>query len=869
MDEREKNLWRIVRAAQDVDADARATFLDARCGGDATLRRDADIALASIERREKEEASAAPRATPASSGDDEAESSRAEADALLDTRLGPFRLVERIGRGGMGVVYRGVREGEDFAQEVAVKLVRRGFDFDDVHARFLRERRILARLDHPNLARFIDGGVAPDGRPWFALEYVRGTSLVHWCDEHRLGLRERVRLFLEVCAAVQHAHAQLVVHRDLKPANILVDGDGHVRLLDFGIARLLEGEDEAGATIAGRYAFTPEYAAPEQFSSGAGAGWAGVATDVYALGVVLYELLSGALPYALDRHDLVAAEHVVRNAPPLPLAGAIVGAPAREGDAQTKLDARTTSLRTYRAQVAGDLSRVLDKALAKEPARRYASVEAFADDLRSWLAGAPVRVSGNGFGYRLRKFVARNRVAVGFAILAAFAIVGGMAATIWQMREAQVQRDDALAAARRSDAVRTYLMLMFRDAAGQKDATKVNVREVFKSGASRLFDEFRDDPAAGQTTALMLSDLYLQLGDVEGARPLLERLLQWPGIEANADVQANARYNLAQIEVVRGATAHARELLEQAQKWWTGRPGAARAILNESRSTQAKIERAEGKVDLALETLRNAIAERRALVGHDDFEVGNLLNTLSNALTQAGLYQDAEASANESYGVFKRLGQADTDGGMAALNSRGNAALMMGHNEQALPDYRHVTDMTRALYGETTKLAASLNNVGVTLTRLGRYDEALPCIEDALRIAIAQNGERSPLSVTVRVSLAELYARLGRVPEAEPLAEAAVAIATADYAANKTMVATAYRARAGVRFAAGNEAEARGDVEQATALFHAAGRAGEGYLRLMEPLRLRIEAQGAAGATATTPASALQPRKDAAGGNAR
>jgi len=329
---------------------------------------------------------------------------------------------------------------------------------------------------------------------------------------------------------------------------------------------------------------------------------------------------------------------------------------------------------------------------------------------------------------------------------------------------------------------------------------------------------------------------------VEGARPLLERLLQWPGIDANPNVQANARYNLAQIEVVRGATAHARELLEQAQSWWADKPGAAREILNESRSTQAKIERAEGKVDLAIATLRNAIAERRTLVGKDDFEVGNLLNTLSNALIQAGLYEDAEASANESYGVFQRLGQADTDGGMAALNSRGNAALMMGRNEQALPDYRHVVDMTRALYGGTTKLAASLNNLGVTLTRLDRYDEALPYVEEALRIAIGQNGERSPLSVTVRVSLSELYARLGRADDAEPLARAAVEIAQADYASNKTMVATTYRARAYVRWAEGRKPEARADLEQATALFRAGGKSGAAYIALMAPLREQLDA---------------------------
>jgi len=828
MDDLEKRALHVLRDALDAPTLERASFIARLCADDARLRDRVQTLLRGIPQDDLVD-------EDTTGGNDES-----PADALTGSRLGPFRVVERIGRGGMGVVYRGVREGDDFRQQVALKLIRRGFDFDDVQARFLRERRILARLDHPHLARFIDGGVARDGRPWFALDYVDGESITRWCDTKRLDVRARVKLFLDVCAAVQYAHAQLVVHRDLKPANILVDEDGRVRLLDFGIARLLggDGDDEEGAqptTIGARYALTPEYAAPEQF----GGEPAGVATDVYALGAVLYELVSGALPCEVSRGDLAAAEHAIRTLPPMPLGQAV--SRGADGEVARRLAARDTNLRGYRADVRGDLARIVDKALAKEPARRYASVAALADDLARWLAGAPVHVSGNAFGYRLRKFVARNRVALAFAALAAFAIVGGMAATIWQMREAEVQRDDALAAARRSDAVRTYLMLMFRDAAGQKDATKVNVREVFKSGAAKLFDEFRDDPAAGQTTALMLSDLYLQLGDVEGAKPLLERLLQWPGIEANPDVQANARYNLAQIEVVRGTTARARELLEQAQARWTGRSGAARAILNESRSTQAKIERAEGKVDLAIATLRDAIAERRAMAGHDDFEVGNLLNTLSNALTQAGLYEDAERIANESYGVFRRLGQADTDGGMAALNSRGNAALMMGRNEQALPDYRHVADMSRALYGETTKLAASLNNVGVTLTRLDRYDEALPCVEEALRIAIAQNGERSPLSVTVRVSLAELHAHLGHVADAEPLAQAALDIAQADYAANKAMVATAYRARAYVRLAQGRKAEARADLERATALFRAVGKAGAAYIALMAPLRDKLD----------------------------
>jgi serine/threonine protein kinase len=286
---------RILRDALDLDATERTNFIAEHCAGDPRLRGQVEALLLRAE---------------ASSEDDEGPIR--ETDAFVGQRLGAFRLGERIGRGGMGVVYRGTREGADFSQEVAIKLIRRGFDFDDVHARFRRERRILARLDHPNLARFIDGGVAPDGRPWFALEYVDGTAITRWCDAHRMPVRRRVHLFLEVCAAVQYAHEHLVVHRDLKPANILVDGAGRVRLLDFGIARLLDDDGETLAATGIRSLFTPEYAAPEQF----GGESAHVATDVYALGVILYELLVGALPYPINRHDLAIAEDIVRRQPP-------------------------------------------------------------------------------------------------------------------------------------------------------------------------------------------------------------------------------------------------------------------------------------------------------------------------------------------------------------------------------------------------------------------------------------------------------------------------------------------------------------------------------------------------------------------------
>ncbi len=469
MDERERQALTLVRLLLDRPADEHEALIARHCDGDAALAGRVRRLLLRLEEIGDE-------GDAVCEDNDEMDGG----DRLIGTRLGPFRVIERIGRGGMGVVYRGGREGTDFRQDVALKLVRRGFDFDDVHARFLRERRILARLDHPHLARFIDGGMADDGRPWFALEFVHGERITRWCDAQRLGIAARVRLFLDVCATVQYAHSQLVVHRDLKPDNILVDARGAVRLLDFGIARLL-GDDEHGLTVthAGRgYAMTPEYAAPEQFD-GEGAG---VGADIYALGAVLYALIAGAPPIALQHGDLFAAARQAREQPPPSLAAAI----ARPDDDETpeqaqarRLAARSTNASAYRRTVRGDLSRICEKALAKEPERRYASAAALADDLQRWLAGAPVQATGNTLRYRLGKFVRRHRVSTALAALALASLVAGMAAVFWQARIARQEAQSAMA-------MKDFVLELLREADVRDDQDRIHVADLLERGSARL-----------------------------------------------------------------------------------------------------------------------------------------------------------------------------------------------------------------------------------------------------------------------------------------------------------------------------------------------------------------------------------------------
>ncbi|HEY0178314.1 MAG TPA: serine/threonine-protein kinase [Dokdonella sp.] len=824
MDAREKNTLLVAREALDLPPGERAAFVERRCGADVGLHAAVEAFLSALIGVDDDEAAAA-------RDDRTAES----ADALLGARLGPFRVVERIGRGGMGVVYRGVRESDGFRHEVALKLIRRGFDFDDVQARFLRERRILSRLSHPNLARFVDGGVAPDGRPWFALDYVRGTTIVRWCDDHALDVRARVRLFVDVCAAVQYAHTQLVVHRDLKPANVLVDDDGRVRLLDFGLARLLggdDGPDDGATTIGGRAPLTPEYAAPEQIAGEPG----GVASDVYSLGAILYELIAGLRPPAAQHGRDVRAP---------PLAAAITRTPSAPADADVaaaRVAARATSLHGYRRTVRGDLTRIVDTALAAEPARRYATVAALADDLERWLGGAPVRVCGDRLGYRARKFAARNAAAVAVAGALTLALI---AASAWALRSASLERqrrDEALAEAARSNAIVDYVMLMFRDTGEQRDAGGVSARDVLRSGASHIAERFAGEPETGQLVALKLAGLYARLGDTEGATPLLEQVLAWPGIERNPDAQADARAQLAEVEYFRSHVARAHALLDQARAWWSTDPARYAKALNESLITRSQIERAEGHADASIATLEQAIEGRRALLGQPDRSLGIALGTLSVSLIQAGRYDDAWRRADEAIQVYAGLGERDSVAALAALSNRGTAAMNAGRLADAERDLRDAVERRRSLYGPSPELAQTENNLGLVLEQQGRAAEAIALFEDGLQMAIERGGETTRYALPLRGNLAEAYVAASRVAEAEALAEAAVSIATASYGATSPFVAAAKRARAAVRIAQKRPADARADLDAAAAIFTAMGASGARQLATLDPLRRRLAA---------------------------
>jgi len=398
----------------------------------------------------------------------------AEADQPATRTVGPYVLRERLGRGGMGDVWVAERRDGQFEQRVALKLLKPGMDSDGIRRRFLQERQLLARLEHPNIARLLDGGTAADGRPFFVMELVEGVPITEFCRERDVSLEQRLTLVATCADAVAAAHRRLIVHRDIKPSHVLVTREGTVKLLDFGIARVLSDEgDSAGLTRTEERVLTPRYAAPEQILGEP----VTTATDAYALGAVLYELLTGGPPHAREASSAAAlASRVETETLEKPSRAVLAGA-------ADPLQARRISRR-----LEGDVDAIALKALRREPERRYPGAADLAEDLRRFLSEQRVEARPDTVVYRLRKFVRRHRAGVAAAVVIALALVAGLAATTWQAAVARAN-------ARRAERVQEFLVGMFRGSdPTQARGRDVTARELLTAGTRRVESDLRGEP---------------------------------------------------------------------------------------------------------------------------------------------------------------------------------------------------------------------------------------------------------------------------------------------------------------------------------------------------------------------------------------
>jgi len=749
--------WRRLRdlfdAAVAIAPDQRRTFLTDRCAGDTALREEVEALLASDER-------AAPflrdaTQTPATGN--------IESDAVAPgQRIGTYRLVRRLAAGGMGAVWLAERDDGQFRQQVAVKLIRRGMDTDEMLTRFRQERQLLANLRHPNISCLLDGGLTPDGRPYVVMEYVDGLPIDQFCDQRRLTIRDRVELFRKICAPVQFAHQNLVVHRDLKPGNILINEAGSPVLLDFGIAKVLDPNQPADSssdlTLAGQRPMTPRYASPEQIKGEP----VSTAADVYALGVVLYELLTSRCPYRVQGASLRDLEHAVcEQEPEAP--SAAVGRTARSSldTPDLTLDsiatARNTDPPRLRRALAGDLDRIVLSALRKEPQRRYASADQLSEDLRRYLAGLPVSAQPDTVRYRTAKFVRRNQLLVVFAATLFLAVSALAISMTIQSRRVAHQRNLALAA--QADAQE-------QTALAQSEAAKARQMNTFLEGMLTAADPERPE---GQ-------DLTVRQVLARAAKTVDTDLA------GQDELAAEAHYFIGRTYRTLGnfdeAEPHLQTALELRRK---ARPADPRQLAT-SLAELATLEQSRGDYPAAVRLFREALGVEQSHAGTRaaDEAAMALKNNLALALQDAGDHATAESLFLEVL-TWRRSHFGPES--LEVANSAHNLAclyLELDRGADAEPLFREALKIHRAKLGDRHAIVANtLNNLGNTLRQEGRYDAAEPLLLQSLALRRELLGNRHPDVILSLMSLATLRDKQGRGAESEPLLTEALTISRA------------------------------------------------------------------------------------------
>ncbi len=670
-------------------------------------------------------------------------------------RIGSWKVVSEIGRGGMGVVYEARRDDGQFEQPAALKLIQRGSNSRQLRERFLRERQILARMEHPGIARLLDGGVTADGRPWFALERIEGVSIVEHCERNDLGLRERLRLFNQVCAAVEYAHRNLVVHRDLKPSNVMVDGEGRVKLLDFGIAKMLRsGPSDAPLTsIMGR-PMTPGYGAPELVFGGP----ITTASDVYSLGVILYELLSGRPLFHADDEQAAL---------PAPFAA--------EPAVLSRLAAQSAQPTSFYRQLDGDLDTIAAKTIQLDPAQRYASAEALREDIERYLRGDPVRAYPDSFTYRAKKLLRRHRVAVAASLLVVGSLSLGLGVALWQAGVAAEQRDIAQERSEQTDQVRQFVVDLFR-ASDPRDrgGVELTAHQLLERGIERVQARALDDRPDLQVELLTtIGHVSISLGDFPQAASLFEQALALePGPEPRnrlrtaaalnglgetsahvGDLEAAARHHrqalalrleFAGVEDQRTAQSYnnlgvalaglrrlpeAIEAYGKALEIQEKLPDVERIDLLDTMGNLAVSHRLSGNYPEARRLLRDVIAKMRGHGAEKHSHMVNYLGQLGSVERRLGHYPSADRLFRESYELSKELWGESHPDTLISMNNYAVGAFMLGREAEAEPLMRKLLDVDLQEFGsEHAYVAQDRDNLGRVLIELGRVEEGLELI---------------------------------------------------------------------------------------------------------------------------------------------
>lgn len=733
-------------------------------------------------------------------------------------RIGAFEVDRLIGRGGMGEVYLARRISGGFEQLVALKLLRA--EVADRLELFDRERRMLARLEHPGIARLIDGGAAPDGRPYMAMEYVDGEAIDRWCKRNGASLGQRLVLFSAICDAVGYAHSHLIVHRDLKPSNILVDGQGKVRLLDFGIARLMDETAVLPATT--QAMLTPDFAAPEQLEG----DQATVATDIYALGGVLFELLTGLGPWRRSNNSMPAIiRRILTEDPPVPSRVAA-------GQAAPPVSA---------ADLAGDLDAIMLKALRRVPTERYRTVAELSDDIGRHQKLLPVRARTGSTSYMIGRFVRRNRWAVAGAGAALAAILMGAGGFAWQAHKTAVERDVALSEAQRSDAIVRMLTLMFRESSEQANSEDPTVKQMLSNTAHRLVNSV-DASAESAAVLITLHDLFVNIDDPAGADALMRQALA-RGIGADDPVAtARIKLRLASTAAQLGKIEEMPRLIADADRVFSTDPQRFRDERLELVSAKAQLARREGRLDDAINLMAGSMAEADQVYGGNSRELLTRYNNLFVYMLEANRLDEMPALFARADAALERTGQVASMQGLSIAELKSVWRHKRGDFVGAERIVADIADRREKSFGSSAALAVDLYHLGRARLAQGKYAPAKEALARARPIAIENLGPRAVPSLNIALTLAECHAELGDTAAASRLlTEVAPLVMTLP----KTGLphAAIERLRAIIALRQGKMSDARAALGRADAILAGLGKTGGFERAQLVPIARRIEAR--------------------------
>lgn len=819
-----KKLSRIFDMVLTLPADGRTAYLENLCGGDAGLQKRVEQMLKDMEASDEFfEGKIEKNQELIQELDSLLINTEKEDDFFEGKTIGRWNLMKLIGRGGMGSVYKALRTDESGIQQTgALKIIHKSLITPSHIERFKLEQQILSGLQHPNIAGFIDSGITDDGIPYMVMEYVEGESILKYCDRNKLTIEQRLDLFKTICRTIQFAHKSLIVHRDLKPDNILVTASGHVKILDFGIAKLLDPnlyEITGVQTQTGMRILSLEYASPEQISGKP----VTTSSDIYSLGILIYKLLTGLHPYETKNLAYREVEKMVLELDPPPASGRFQS--AGEDLKQEISENRGLKKDELNRSLEGDLDAIINKTLRKESERRYDSVESLIIDIERHQTGLPIYARPDTLGYRAKKFIQRHRTGVtvaAFMTLLIAAIVGLYTIRVTTERNrAEQSARQAMLEAEKAEAVKNFLIDVFEVSDPNLSLGEtITAQELLDQGAERIDDELANQPEIQAEMLGVMGEVYQQLGLFDKAGELLEESLNKYRTLPDIDpvVLAGALNRMALLQYNQGDFEASIGLLENALDLRQSHPETDPDELSEAQNNLATLYMENGQYEAADSLLRMAIETRRAL--EHPAGLAESLNTLALLQYEKGNLDEAETLYEEVLALERSYLKPDHPSLAETTHNLAQLYWTRGKLDVAERLFREVIEIDKRVFGEDhTTVALDLNSLALVLMDKGDFDEAEAAYKEAIRIQQEKLGEEHPDLTATYYNLGSMYSFTGQYKLAEPMLRRVLEIDRKLFDDSHPNVGIDMTSLGGVLIALGQYEEAGSLLDEALSIF--------------------------------------------------